>query len=132
MAALSLPARILVVDDFEAWRRLLCSMIRSSPDLHLVGEASDGEEAIELAERLKPDLVLLDIGLPKLSGIAAGRLIRKCAPRCKILFLTLECDADLAMHAREMGAHGCLRKSVVRNQLIAAVQSAIANRHLAG
>ena len=70
------PVRVLVVDDFEPFRRVVVSMLRKRPDLQIICEASDGSEAALKAEELQPDLILLDIGLPKLSGIEAARRIR--------------------------------------------------------
>jgi DNA-binding NarL/FixJ family response regulator len=127
MAARMAPIRILVADDFRAWRRLVSLMIKKSPDLRVVGEASDGLEAVQKAEKIKPDLILLDIGLPKLNGIEAGRLIRQNVPDCKIVFLTLEYDLDVVRSALDMGARGYVRKSVAASELIPAVKAAVKN-----
>ena len=86
---------ILLVDDFEPWRRFVRSTVQTEPELKLICEVSDGHAAIQKAKELKPDLILLDIGLPKLNGIAAAREIRKCAPESKILFLSQESSADV-------------------------------------
>ena len=69
--------RVLVVDDSEPFRRVVCSILQNKPELRTIIEASDGVEAIELAQALQPDLILLDIGLPKLNGIEAVRLLEK-------------------------------------------------------
>jgi len=75
---LNSPVRILVVDDIELWRQHICSALKTWPELQLVGEASDGLEAVQIAEELKPDVILLDIGLPNLNGIeAADRLCQR-------------------------------------------------------
>ena len=72
------PVRILVVDDIELWRQHICSALKTWPELQLAGEASDGLEAVQRAEELKPDVILLDIGLPNLNGIeAADRLCQR-------------------------------------------------------
>lgn len=84
---LSVSIRILIVDDFEPWRRSLCSLLQQNPAWQVICEASDGLEAIEKSRELQPDLILLDIGLPKLNGIEAARQIRKLAPGARILFL---------------------------------------------
>jgi PleD family two-component response regulator len=70
------PFRVLLVDDFERFRRLISALVQSNPQLQVVGEASDGFEAVEKAKKLQPDLILLDLGLPKLNGIEAARKIR--------------------------------------------------------
>src|SRR6266850_7865867 len=82
--------RVLVVEDYEPFRRYVCSTLGKIPGLHVVGLASDGLEAVQKAEELQPDLVLLDIGLPTLNGIDAARRIGKVAPQSKILFLSQE------------------------------------------
>jgi DNA-binding NarL/FixJ family response regulator len=81
--------RILLVDDFEPWRRFVCSTVQTEPELKLICEVSDGQAAIHKAKELKPDLLLLDIGLPKLNGIAAAREIRKSALESNILLAPL-------------------------------------------
>ena len=77
------PVRVLVVDDYEPFRRFVCSTLGKSSDLQVIGEASDGLEAIHKAEELQPDLIVLDIGLPTLNGIEAARRIRKLSPNPK-------------------------------------------------
>jgi DNA-binding NarL/FixJ family response regulator len=90
------PIRVLVVDDYKDWRNLVRSLLAIRPEWEIVCEASDGLEAVMKAEELKPDLILLDIGLPKLNGIEAARRIRKLVPESKILILSQERDADVA------------------------------------
>jgi DNA-binding NarL/FixJ family response regulator len=75
--------RVLVVDDFEAFRRFVASILQKQPELQIICEVSDGLKAVQEAEELQPDLVLLDIGLPKLNGIEAARRICKLSPRCR-------------------------------------------------
>src|SRR5215467_2254812 len=82
--------RMLLVDDNEAFRRFLLLTLQQMPGLCISGQAADGLEAVQKAESLKPDIVLLDIGLPKLNGLNAAELIRKCSPESKIVFLTHE------------------------------------------
>jgi CheY-like chemotaxis protein len=77
--------RVLVIEDYEPFRRLICSTLRRRPELQIVGETADGLEAVQKAEELQPDLVVLDIGLPSLNGIEAARRIRKLSPESKIL-----------------------------------------------
>ena len=117
--------RVLVVDDFEAWRRFVCSTLRKNPELQVVGEVSDGLEAVHKAEELKPDLIVLDLGLPKLNGIEATRQIRKLAPESKILFLSSESSADVAQEALSAGALGYVLKTRAEIDLLVAVEAVL-------
>ena len=92
-----------MVDDFEPWRHFVSSMLLIKPELQVVGEASDGLEAVQKAVELKPDLILLDISLPKLNGIEAARRIRKLAPESKIIFVSQESSADVVQEALSLG-----------------------------
>jgi DNA-binding NarL/FixJ family response regulator len=114
-----------VVDDFAPWRRFAHSIVQTEPEWHVVGEASDGLEAVQKAEELTPDLILLDIGLPKLSGIEAARQIRRVAPNSKILFLSEFDDLDIARAALNTGAAGYVVKSAAGNELLSAVEAVI-------
>jgi DNA-binding NarL/FixJ family response regulator len=118
---------ILLADDFEPWCRFVCSMVQKEPQLHVICYASDGLEAVQKAEVLKPDLILLDIGLPKLNGIDAARQIRKLAPKSKILFLTQESSADVVQEALRFGA-GFLVKADARQELLPAIKAVILGR----
>jgi len=80
--------RILVVDDFEPWRQQVCSILQTQPEFQVVAEAADGLEAVQKAQKLKPDLILLDIGLPNLDGLEAANRIRQAASATAIIFLT--------------------------------------------
>jgi DNA-binding NarL/FixJ family response regulator len=102
-------------------------MIGKEADLHVAGEASDGLEAVQKAKALKPDLVLLDIGLPKLNGIEAARRIRSRAPRSKILFLSQESTPDVVREALKVGA-GFVVKTDAARELLSAVNAAIVGR----
>src|SRR5271155_2986601 len=86
--------RVLVVEDFAPFRRFICSTLAKRQDLQVVCEVSDGLEAVQKANELKPDLIVLDIGLPTLNGIVAARQIRNLAPESKIIFLSQESSAD--------------------------------------
>lgn len=120
--------RILVVDDFEAWRRFVCSTLRRNPELQVVGEASDGLEAVHKAKELQPDLIVLDLGLPTLNGIEAARQIRKLTPRSKILFVTQESSADVVQAAMDSGGQGYILKARAVIDLLPAVEAVLEGR----
>jgi CheY-like chemotaxis protein len=120
--------RILVVDDFAAWRRYVVENLGRNSSLLVIAVASDGLEAVLKAEELRPDLILLDIGLPKLSGIEAARRIRKLAPDSKIIFLTQESSDDVVQTALSLGASGFVVKQDAGRDLLAAVEAIISGR----
>ena len=120
--------RILVVDDFEPWRRFLSSMILTKSEWQIVGEASDGLEAVQKVVELKPDLILLDIGLPKLNGIEAAKQIREVAPESKIIFLTVESSATVMQEALSFGAWGYVVKMMAESELLAAVETVLSGK----
>ena len=120
--------RVLVVDDYEPFRRLICSTLRKRPALQIVGETSDGLEAVHKAEELQPDLIVLDIGLPTLNGIEAARRIRKLSPESKIVFISQESSADVVQEALALGALGYVVKAHAGSELLAAVEAALEGR----
>jgi DNA-binding NarL/FixJ family response regulator len=120
--------RILIVDDFEPFRVFVFSVFSNAPEFQIICEASDGLEAVQKAEELKPDLILLDIGLPRLNGIQAARQIRKLAPSSKILFLSQESSADVVQEALDLGAMGYVVKAYAGSELLAAVEAVCQGR----
>lgn len=94
------------MDDYDRWRQYVSTTLRKKPKLRIVGAATDGLEAVRLAEQLRPDLILLDVGLPTLNGIEAARRILRCAPKTKILFVSGERSSDIAQEALRTGAKG--------------------------
>jgi DNA-binding NarL/FixJ family response regulator len=119
---------ILLVEDFDPWRRAVSSIVQKVPGWVVVGEASDGLEAVQKAQELQPDLVLLDIGLPKLSGIEAAKQIRKLAPHSRILFLSQESSSDVVQEAFYLGALGYVHKPQAQIELIPAIEGVLAGR----
>ena len=120
--------RVLVVDDFQAWRQFVCSTLQKNPELQVVGEASDGLEAVHKAKELQPDLIVLDLGLPTLNGIEAARQILKLTPESKILFLTQESSADVIQAALNSGAQGYVLKARAAIDLLPAVKAVLEGR----
>ena len=115
--------RILLVEDFEPFRRLVCSTLRNKTGLQVVGEVFDGLEAVQKAAELQPDLVLLDIGLPTLNGIEAARRIRNLAPKSKIIFVSQESSSAIVQEAFALGACGYVAKTKVSSDLLPAVEA---------
>lgn len=115
-------ARVLVVDDFELFRRLIHTILQSSR-FEVIGQASDGLEAVQKSADLQPDLIPLDIGLPRLSGIEAARRIREIAPQSRIVFVTLETSYDVVEAALSIGAAGYVYKSRIQTDLLPAMES---------
>ena len=102
--------RILLVEDFEPFRRFVRVALQARPEFDVIGEALDGLEAIQKAKDLQPDLILLDIGLPKLNGMAAAEQIRILAPNAKLLFVSLESSSAVVGEALRIGAQGYISK----------------------
>ncbi len=117
--------RVLVVDDFEDWRRKVQSLLKTRPAWQIIAQASDGLEAVQTAENLKPDLILLDIGLSKLNGIEAAREIRRRSPSSKIIFLSLNSDLDIVQTALGTGALGYVHKTDAQSELLPAMDAVI-------
>ena len=119
------PTRVLVVDDYEPWRRFFSTALRKRLDLHVISEASDGLEAVLQAEQLQPDLILLDIGLPTLNGIEAARRIRAVSAASKILFVSENRSVDIVEKALSTGAGGYVVKSDAGSELLPAVEAVL-------
>ena len=119
----STVVRILVVDDFEPFRRFVCATVEARPELHVIGEAADGLEAVQKAEELQPDLIFLDIGLPTLNGIEVASRIGRLVPAAKILFISQINDPDVVAAALSNGAKGFVHKQNAVTELLPAVEA---------
>jgi DNA-binding NarL/FixJ family response regulator len=117
--------RILIVDDFDLWKGFVIARLRERPDLTIVGFASDGLQAVQKAEELQPDLVLLDMMLPKLNGIEAAQHIRRVAPLAKILFVSSEADSESVQTAFEAGGSGYVSKMEAAAGLLAGIDAVL-------
>jgi DNA-binding NarL/FixJ family response regulator len=121
--------RVLVVDDFEPWRQQVRSILGARPELRVIAEAADGLEAVQRAEELKPDLILLDIGLPGIDGLEAANRICQRAPGTKIIFVTQNTDKDMVQAAFSNGAQGYVVKTDAASELLAAVAAVLGGDH---
>lgn len=119
------PVRTLVVDDFDLARRAIGSLLAMKAELQVVGEAADGIEALEKAQELRPDLILLDIGLPKLNGIEVASRLCQLAPHMKILFVTQQNDPDIVRAALSNGSGGYILKADVGRELLSAIEAVL-------
>jgi DNA-binding response OmpR family regulator len=119
--------RVLVVEDYEPFRRFICSMLSEKPGFEIF-EVADGLEAVRKAEELRPDLIVLDIGLPLLNGIDAARRILKMSPESKILFVSQESSAEVVQEALNLGALGYVVKVHMGTELLPAVEAVLQGR----
>jgi CheY-like chemotaxis protein len=124
--------RVLVVEDHEPFRQSVCSMLEKRPELQIVGEVSDGLEAVNKAAKLQPDLILLDVGLPSMNGIEAARRIRKLSPKSKILFVTQETSDEVVQEAFNLGAWGYVVKIRTGSDLLPAVDAVRQGKQFVG
>ena len=120
--------RVLVVDDYEPWHRFVATTLRNEPELEIVGKVSDGLEAVNKAQELQPDLILLDIGLPTLNGIEAAHRIREVSPTSKILFVSQNRSWDIAKEALRSGGNGYVVKSKAASELLPAVEAVLQDK----
>jgi len=124
----SAAIRVLVVDDFAPFRQFISSTLETIRDLEIVGQASDGVEAVQKAVELKPDLVLMDIGLPVINGIEAARRIRELVPEARILFLSQESSAEIVQEALSVGASAYVVKVNAGIELVPALEAVLAKQ----
>jgi DNA-binding NarL/FixJ family response regulator len=124
------PIRILIVDDQPVVRQGLRAFLELQEGVEVVGEAADGDEALEAAARLLPDVILMDLVMPRLDGIAAMRLLRQRVPAARVLVLTSFLDDDKLLPALRSGAAGYLLKNAQPHELVRAVRAAHAGEAL--
>jgi DNA-binding NarL/FixJ family response regulator len=115
--------RVLVADDHTMVRKGLCSLLEAKPDIEVVGEAEDGREAVEKVEALLPDVVLMDITMPRLNGLEATRQIKRLFPKVKIVALTMYTNEEYIQQFLQAGASGYVVKQAAPAELISAIQA---------
>jgi DNA-binding NarL/FixJ family response regulator len=117
--------RVLVADDYEPWRRCVSSLFSKHPELQIVSEVSDGLEAVLKTEELQPDLVLLDLSLPKLNGVEAANRIRRATPAAKIVFITAYRDSEAIDTVLRNQADGYVLKWEIARELLPAIETVV-------
>jgi DNA-binding NarL/FixJ family response regulator len=123
-----MKVRILIADDHEVVRRGLTTLLRSHEGWEVCGEATDGRIAVEMARELKPDVVIVDIGMPSLNGLAATRQLVQQDPHCKVIVLTITDSDQVIREALDAGARGFVLKSDAARDLVTAVEALQRNR----
>jgi len=118
-------ARLLIVDDHEIFRRGLRALLEPSSEWEICGEAVDGMDAVEHFKSLKPDIVVLDVSMPRLNGLEAAKLIRKENPASQIVIITQHDSPQIRSAAMEAGAQAFITKSAVGSELVAALRNLI-------
>src|SRR5262245_20829837 len=116
---------ILVVEDHEPFRRFIRLELQKRPELQVIGEVSDGLKAVQQAEELQPDLILLDIGLQNLNGIEAAKRIRTVVPNAKLLFVSLESSPEVVQETFRLGAQGYVHKQRAHRELLLAIDTVL-------
>src|SRR5688572_13654457 len=122
-----MPLRILVVEDHARFRHLICAELQRRAEFQTI-EAADGLEAVQKAEELQPDLILLDINLPKLHGFEVAKQIPRLAPHARLLFMSQESLSDIVRKALSLGAHGYIQKLSAGTDLLPAIDAVLAGQ----
>ena len=116
------PIRVLLADDHPVVRRGIAACLRQRPGLEVVGEAADGQEALRKARELSPDIVLMDIDLPKLNGLAVTEMLRKELPKIKVLILSMHSNTEYVVRIIQSGARGFVLKEAPAEELVRAIE----------
>ena len=125
--------KVLIADDHQLFREGITNLLKASADLEIVGQAENGKEVVEKAREFKPDIILMDIGMPEMSGIEATVMLNKEMPQIKIIALSMHSDKQFINGMLEAGASGYLLKNSTYNQLIEAIKSVNSgNKYLSG
>jgi len=122
------PIRVMIVDDHDMVRRGLTAFLKIKPDLELVGEACNGQEALRVCEQVQPDVILMDLVMPEVSGAAATRIIRERYPQVQVIALTSFQEKELVQEALQAGAISYLLKNISVDDLAKAIRAAHAGR----
>lgn len=117
--------RVLLVDDHALFRRGIANVLRAEPGFEVVGEAEDGAEALAKVSTVRPDVVLMDVRMPKVSGLEATRRILRTLPNVKVIMLTMSEDEDAVFEAVKNGAHGYLLKTIKPEELFEALRGVV-------
>ncbi len=125
---MSLPLQILIADDHPIFRRGLCEVIETDPDLRLVGQAGDGQEALRAARELRPDVLVLDVTMPRLTGLQVARKLREGSAGPRLVLLTMHEDEELLNEALSLGITGYVLKENAVEDLLAAIHAVAAGR----
>jgi two-component system nitrate/nitrite response regulator NarL len=123
------PARLLIADDHDLVRESTRNMLEGVQDLEVVGEAVNGQHALELCRQLHPDLVLMDVRMPEMDGLSAARAINRDLPSISVLMVTAYESDDYCREAASAGAAGYILKDADRQQLLGAVRKALGQRN---
>lgn len=115
--------RVLIADDHEVVRRGIRFILEGNPNIAVIGEASNGEEAVERTLELQPDLIIMDVGMPILNGLTAAAVIKKRRPQISIVLFTMYESEGMSQIARDMGLNGFVTKTEGRNGLLSAVDA---------
>ena len=119
------PIRVLLADDHKLIRAGLVLVVQQQPDLSVIGEADDGRQAVQLVESLKPDVVVMDIGMPNLNGIEAARQITASRPDTAVVILSMHADEGYVLRALKAGARAYLLKDSATTDLVQAIRAVV-------